>query len=355
MSNNIKQGFPTPPKDCFKINVRSITYNHAPYIEDCLNGVAMQKTDFPFVHHVIDDCSTDGEQDVIKAWIERECDIDNADFYDNDICTITIAKHRNNPNYTISAYFLKQNMYGNPRKCELYKLWDNVCPYIAFCEGDDFWKLSHNLQTKVDWLEAHNDFSACMSNVDIFIQSPFPLWKKNRIKNDCTLSIEDIVLRHIFIQLSGVVVRQQLYYDCKEKWGTFAVGDYPLYVYVAYFGKVRMFQERFSCYRVGVTGSHNTTQSINNKIDREAVYRSLENSHYMYETLNKYTQFKYDDLFKNRWYISLFRFQKNTHNYNSARKTFSRIDNKIKLFGLKWTIGYYIALYLRLFDAHIIK
>ena len=46
-----------------------------------MNGVAMQKTDFPFVHHVIDASSIDGEQEVIKAWIERECDMDNGDVY----------------------------------------------------------------------------------------------------------------------------------------------------------------------------------------------------------------------------------------------------------------------------------
>ena len=354
MSNNIKQGFPTPPKDCFKINVRSITYNHAQYIEDCLNGVAMQKTDFPFVHHVIDDCSTDGEQDVIKAWIERECDIDNADFYDNDICTITIAKHRINSNYTVVAYFLKQNMFRNPQKGELYKLWDNACPYIAFCEGDDYWKLPNNLKTKVDWLESHDDYSACMSNVDIFMQSPYPLRKIIPVKKDCTLPIENIISRQIFVQISGFITRRQLFYDRVDNWGTFAVGDYPSFVFAAYLGKVRMFQERFSCYRVGVPGSHNT-QSFKKKTDEKAVYRILENSHYMYETLNKYTQFKYDDLFKNRWYVSLFRYQKNTHNYSSARKTFSRIDNKVKLFGLKWTVGHYIGLYLRLFDTRIIK
>lgn len=44
MSKNILQGYPMPPKDFYKVYVRSITYNQSQYIEDCLNGVAMQKT-----------------------------------------------------------------------------------------------------------------------------------------------------------------------------------------------------------------------------------------------------------------------------------------------------------------------
>lgn len=48
VKKNINQGFHTPQKDYYKVNIQSCTYNQAPYIEDCLNGVAMQKTDFPF-------------------------------------------------------------------------------------------------------------------------------------------------------------------------------------------------------------------------------------------------------------------------------------------------------------------
>lgn len=59
IANKINQGFSTPQKVYNKVYVRSITYNQSKYIEACMNGVAMQKTDFPFVHHVIDDCCTD--------------------------------------------------------------------------------------------------------------------------------------------------------------------------------------------------------------------------------------------------------------------------------------------------------
>ena len=166
----ISSGFPKLQKDYYKVYVRSNTYNQASYIEDCLNGVAKQETDFPFVHHVIDDCSTDGEQEVIKAWIDRECDLETTEYYDNDICTIILAKHKNNPNYTITAYFLKRNMYGNPKKPELYKPWEETCPYEAICEGDDYWISSEKLQTQVIYLEEHSDIVLTCHRYKIYDQ-----------------------------------------------------------------------------------------------------------------------------------------------------------------------------------------
>ena len=53
-----------------EVVVRCITFNHAPYIQEALNGFTMQKTTFPFVCTIIDDASTDGEQDVIKKYLE---------------------------------------------------------------------------------------------------------------------------------------------------------------------------------------------------------------------------------------------------------------------------------------------
>lgn len=163
----IRQGFPTPLRNHYKVYVRSCTYNQSLYIEDCLNGVAMQKTDFPFVHHVIDDCSTDGEQEVIKAWIVKNCNVTTAEYYDNDICTITFAKSNSNPNYTIAAYFLKRNMYRERvEKEKLYTLWREICPYEAFCEGDDYWIVQYKLQKQFVFLEGNHDYSMIFTNIN---------------------------------------------------------------------------------------------------------------------------------------------------------------------------------------------
>lgn len=50
----------------FPVLVRCNTYNQSGYIVDALSGFSMQQTNFPFVCFVIDDASTDGEQEVIQ-------------------------------------------------------------------------------------------------------------------------------------------------------------------------------------------------------------------------------------------------------------------------------------------------
>jgi glycosyltransferase involved in cell wall biosynthesis len=49
-----------------KLNVVLVTYNSAPYIQECVASVLMQKTNFRFNIIVADDCSTDGSFEMIK-------------------------------------------------------------------------------------------------------------------------------------------------------------------------------------------------------------------------------------------------------------------------------------------------
>ena len=265
----VKQGFPAPTTNMYKVDVLSCTYNHTKYIEDCLNGVAMQKTDFPFVHHVIDDCSTDGEQDVIKAWIERECDI-NADFYDNDICTITIAKHKINLSYTIVAYFLKQNMYGNPQKRELIKSWQDVCTYLALCEGDDYWCDSHKLQKQIDYMEAHPDCmmtfhrAKCKWEDDDSERFTYDM----EVCEDRDYSIDEL-FEHWIVPCASMVYRRGVAdYPIMHRERFFS-GDDVLYYSAAEMGIVHGFSDVMSVYRVHVDS---VSRNKENEIRRLMVY-----------------------------------------------------------------------------------
>ena len=126
---------PNPPKAlCSFI---CLTYNHASYIEECLHGFLEQETSFPFEILIHDDCSTDGTDEIIKAY---------ADKYPN----------------IIKPFYEKENQYSQGKVIEFYdRLHKNAGKYVAFCEGDDYWDDPKKIETQVRFLESNPDFVAC--------------------------------------------------------------------------------------------------------------------------------------------------------------------------------------------------
>src|SRR4051794_20066344 len=53
------------------VSICCITFNHALYIRDALNGFVMQKTTFAFEIIISDDASTDGTTEIIKEYCEK--------------------------------------------------------------------------------------------------------------------------------------------------------------------------------------------------------------------------------------------------------------------------------------------
>ena len=154
-----KINYPSPTQE-YKVLVRCFTFNQSKYIEDALNGFAMQQTNFPFVCLVMDDASTDGEQDVINAWMERECNMNKAETIDILTSVVVIVPHKINTLCTFAFYLLKQNLYGagNKKMSHVYP-WREKCKYEALCEGDDYWINPLKLQKQVDFLDANPEYS----------------------------------------------------------------------------------------------------------------------------------------------------------------------------------------------------
>lgn len=147
----------------FKVCVRCFTFNQAKYIEDALNGFAMQKTDFPFVCCIVDDASTDGEQEVIKKYMNMHFDYSpNSVSFDKetDYAYIHYAQHKENKNCHFAVLFLKENLYskneGN-KKFDYISEWRKKCEYEAFCEGDDYWINPDKLHKQVKYMDENPD------------------------------------------------------------------------------------------------------------------------------------------------------------------------------------------------------
>lgn len=142
--------------------VQCMTYNHAPFIEDTMDGFVIQKTSFPYVCCIVDDASTDGEPDVIDKYMKEHFDLYDASTVlreDTDDYNLLFARHRSNINCYFAVFFLKYNHYCNPenkQKRSIYtSRWLDNAEYIAVCEGDDYWIDSNKLQKQVLALEDH--------------------------------------------------------------------------------------------------------------------------------------------------------------------------------------------------------
>lgn len=111
-----------------------ITYNHAPFIAQAIEGVLMQQVNFPFELVIGEDCSTDDTRSICVSYQQRY----------PEIIKLRIPEH----NLGMVA-----NGKENHKAC--------AGKYIAICEGDDYWTDPLKLQKQVDFLENHPDYSLC--------------------------------------------------------------------------------------------------------------------------------------------------------------------------------------------------
>lgn len=152
----------------YLVAVQCMTYNQSQYILDALNGITMQETTFPFVVLVVDDASTDGEQDIIRRYVTEQCETRNTKIAyekETDYAHIAYAQHSTNRNCYIATIYLKENHYGQRKsKTPYIAEWRDHVKYIAVCEGDDYWIDPQKLQRQVDFMETHPDYSASTEN-----------------------------------------------------------------------------------------------------------------------------------------------------------------------------------------------
>ena len=152
----------------FKVCCRCFTFNQAKYITDALNGFTMQQTSFPYVCTIVDDASTDGEQDVIHQYVEENFDFSEgsvAYHKETDYAHITYAQHKTNKNCYFAVLYLKENHYSQRKpKMGYLSEWRDGVEYEALCEGDDYWIYPLKLQIQVNYLECHQETQLVGSN-----------------------------------------------------------------------------------------------------------------------------------------------------------------------------------------------
>lgn len=333
------------PKHKYKVLVHTITYNQAKYITDTLDGVAMQQTNFSFVHYVIDDCSTDGEQDVIKNWLNEHCDMDKAEYIDLELANVILVPHKTNLNLTFAIYLLKRNLWKEQElKGTLVDPWRDHCEYEALCEGDDYWTHLEKLQKQVDWMESNPQCSMVWSDAKIInCADNDSVSYFHRADHDCDFPVENYIIGSGgFCPTASLLVRMNLLVNMPEELKGFHVGDYPLQMYMAMVGEVRYFAEPMCVYRLQSIGSWSSNWL---SWDGENAPKRLRNDNILIEAFNRWSKFKYDTAYKERWYLTLndyYMAQKRYKDALSIRRSLIIANHNFK----DWWIWLKITIYL---------
>jgi len=198
------------------VSVCTITYNHAPYIKDCIEGVLMQKTDFDIEFIIHDDASTDGTKEIAQQYAEKYPDL-------------------------ITPIYQEENQYSKGIK----PMQNFVFPrakgkYIALCEGDDYWTDPFKLQKQVDFLEANPEYGLVHTDVDIhYIKKRRKVLghHKKAFRNEqLSGDMYDILLcsSKTLITTCTVCFRKHLIDDINlSQFSRYTLGDGPTWLHIA--------------------------------------------------------------------------------------------------------------------------
>jgi glycosyltransferase involved in cell wall biosynthesis len=124
------------------VSVKMITYNHAPFIAQAIEGVLQQRTNFPFELIIGEDCSTDGTREIVFEYQRKH----------PDIIRVITSDH----NVGVKINSMRTTKAGRGK-------------YVAFCEGDDYWQSPDKLQKQVDYLESHPECGLVYSSYDVYL------------------------------------------------------------------------------------------------------------------------------------------------------------------------------------------
>lgn len=285
--------FPKQKLPDFKVTTRCITFNHAPYILDALNGFVIQKTSFPALYIIIDDASTDGAQDIIKKYMQEEFSFNEnseKECWEHELSHFLYVRHPKNQNCYFLVMLLKRNLYREGEKKKmLYQPWINLCEYRAECEGDDYWTDATKLQQQVVFLETHPDYSMCFHSV-YYDRNGNLSDNDLKCNYDCDFTTQDVIIGGgDFCGTCSLVLKRDLFektYIFKEMAN---VSDYPLQIICSLEGKVHYFHGIMGCYRKQSVGSW-TQRTTSNK---QLLFRFLRNEISWMSELNYETGCKY--------------------------------------------------------------
>ena len=228
------------------VSVKMITYNHAPFIVQAIEGVLQQETTFSFELVIGEDCSTDGTRDIVTTYQRKYPNIIHLVLSDKNVGMI-------------------KNGERTRRACR--------GKFIAYCEGDDFWHRSDKLQLQVEYLNQHPNCGLVCSDFDVIFQTNGKVtknWNKRNCLNPSRIKHIKYILRgNSGIQTCTVMARTELNSQAFEANREIFLGkpqpcgDIPFFTAMFLLGEIGYIDEALAVYRrLEQSATHNPSKAV---------------------------------------------------------------------------------------------
>ncbi len=214
------------------VSVMIATYMQEAYIKQCLEGVLMQQTDFPFEIIIGEDGSTDDTAKICMDYAERFPDKIRLFIRDRNLSQFK------NPDGTVTRF---------------NGLWNRMSArgtYIAFCDGDDYWTDPLKLQKQVRYMQSHPDCGMCYTRARNYHQNTDSYGDTIGGPGE---NLHDFMPDNPAPTLT-VLIRRDIYenYELQirpitKKW---RMGDYPMWLYFAINSKIHFIDDITATYRI---------------------------------------------------------------------------------------------------------
>lgn len=257
----------------YTVAVWCITYNQKDFIKDALNGFVMQKTNFPFVVIVHDDKSTDGTSDIILEYAKK---------YPNIIIPVIESENQWSKGGLKHIVNIMNSHY-------------RIGKYIAFCEGDDYWTSPDKLQTQIDFLESHPEYSMCFHSAKKKYECNSIAWINCENIGDKDYDATDLFVNWTVPTASVVCRKEAMEFYANIK-GAERIQNYDIFIILscAMTGKIRGICKQMSVYRIQGEGlTYNQKALIKCKMNNPEHFMCLKenfpivNSKPVDETISK--------------------------------------------------------------------
>ena len=210
-----------------KVTILIVTYNQEAFIQQAVDSALAQRCGFPFEILIADDASTDGTRAILE-------------------------RYRASGDPRLHFFLPDRSLGNNGNGLFIAALAQCRGEYMAWLDGDDYWTDDRKLQTMIDALDQHRDWSAAFHPVAVVRDgsaaeaSFYPPVKKSVYR------FEDLLWSN-FIPSSGVVYRRSSIPPLEPYFDVLTL-DWVLHLFGARDGGIGYVDKLMAVYRVHGAG-----------------------------------------------------------------------------------------------------